>query len=143
MWSFSIGLRRSLDAEREDEIQTKMKQVLIKKGQPLVADVPSPVAMEGFVLVALRASCVSPGTEMAGIANSGKSLLQRVIEQPDKAKAALSQMRQQGIGAVWKRAKQKFDGEGLCGYSAAGVVIDVGPGVEGITRGMRDRLMSG
>jgi len=114
-----------------------MKQIVIKKGKPLVVDVPPPVAMAGFLLVRLRASCVSPGTEMAGIAASGKNLLKRVLEQPDKAKAALAQMRKQGFNAVWKRAKEKFDKEGLCGYSAAGVVVDVGPDAEGFACGMR------
>lgn len=114
-----------------------MKQVVIKKGQPLVVEMPEPNAMPGFVLVDVRASCVSPGTEMAGIAASGKSLLQRAMEQPDKARMAIRQMREQGFREVWQRARQKFDREGLCGYSAAGEVLDVGPGVEGFHRGMR------
>ncbi len=114
-----------------------MKQVLIKKGQAVVAEVPPPVALPGFLQVEVRASCVSPGTEMAGLANSAKSLWQRAMEQPDKAKMALAQMRAQGIVAVWKRAKEKFDREGVCGYSAAGVVADVGPGADGFVRGMR------
>lgn len=114
-----------------------MKQVLIKKGSPIVADVPEPEALRGYLLVHLRASCVSPGTEMAGIVNSGKSLLQRAMEQPDKAKAAMAQMRKQGISAVWKQAKRKFDREGLAGYSAAGIVMDAGEGCEGFLRGMR------
>jgi len=114
-----------------------MKQVLVKKGQALVAEVPEPEALAGFVLVALRASCVSPGTEMAGIANSGKSLMQRVIEQPDKAKAALERMRKEGIGKIWQQAKEKFESSSVSGYSAAGVVVDLGSGVDGFRRGMR------
>lgn len=114
-----------------------MKQILIKKGVPIVAEVPEPEALPGWLLVRLRSSCVSPGTEMAGIAASGKSMLQRALEQPDKAKMALSQMRQQGFSAVWQRAKQKFDREGLSGYSAAGVILDIGHGVTGFHQGMR------
>lgn len=114
-----------------------MKQLLINKGNPIVAEVPVPESLPGFLLVRLEASCVSPGTEMAGIAASGKSLLQRAMEQPDKAKAAILQMKKQGISKVWKQAKQKFGKEGLSGYSAAGVVIDSGEGCDGFTRGMR------
>ncbi|MCU0772591.1 MAG: bi-domain-containing oxidoreductase [Verrucomicrobia bacterium] len=113
-----------------------MKQVVVKSGKPLVVDVPAPALLPGFLLVEVRASCVSPGTEMAGIAASGKSLLQRAMEQPDKAKAALLKMKDQGVSAVWRQAKRQFDREGLAGYSAAGVVVDVGPGAEGFTRGM-------
>lgn len=114
-----------------------MKQLVIKKGNPLVVEVPAPTAVPGFILVELRATCVSPGTEMAGIAASGKSLLQRVMAKPDKAKAALAQMRSQGFSSVWNKAMQTMEKESGCGYSAAGVVIDVGPGVTGFHCGMR------
>jgi predicted dehydrogenase/threonine dehydrogenase-like Zn-dependent dehydrogenase len=114
-----------------------MKQLVIKKGSPVVVNVPPPSAVPGFILVEVRASCVSPGTEMAGIAASGRSLLQRIMAQPDKAKAALGQMRSQGISAVWNKALQTLEKESGCGYSAAGVVLDVGPGVTGFHVGMR------
>jgi predicted dehydrogenase/threonine dehydrogenase-like Zn-dependent dehydrogenase len=114
-----------------------MKQIVIRKGSPVVVEVPVPAAAPGFLLVRLHATCVSPGTEMAGIAASGKSLMQRVLAQPDKAKAALVQMRTQGFSAVWEKARQNMEKEGGCGYSAAGVVIDVGPEVIGFSRGMR------
>jgi predicted dehydrogenase/threonine dehydrogenase-like Zn-dependent dehydrogenase len=114
-----------------------MKQVIIKKGSPVVVEVASPSALAGFLLVEVRASCVSPGTEMAGLAASGMSLLQRAMAQPDKARAALAQMRVQGVCAVWDKARRDLDKEGGSGYSAAGVVLDVGPGVTGFSRGMR------
>ena len=114
-----------------------MKQLIIKKGSPVVVQVPPPSAVAGFILVEVRASCVSPGTEMAGMAASGKNLLQRVMAQPEKAKAALAQMRSQGISAVWNKAIHNMEKESGCGYSAAGVVIDVGPGVAGFHVGMR------
>lgn len=114
-----------------------MKQIVIRKGCPVVVEVPPPSAVSGFILVEVRASCVSPGTEMAGIAASGRSLLQRIMAQPDKAKAALGQMRSQGIAAVWNKAVQTLEKESGCGYSAAGVVLDVGPGVTGFHVGMR------
>jgi len=114
-----------------------MKQIVIKKGSPLVVDVPAPVAMEGFLLVRLRASCVSPGTEMAGIAASGKSLLQRAMAKPEKVKMALEQMRRDGVAAVWRKTREAMEQEGICGYSAAGVVVDAGPGTNGFACGTR------
>ena len=114
-----------------------MNQVVIKKGGPVVVDVSSPSAIPGFVLVQIRASCVSPGTEMAGMAASGKSLLRRVLDKPDKLKMAWDQMRAEGVGAVINKAKQTLDKELLCGYSAAGEVLDVGAGVDRFHRGMR------
>ena len=120
-----------------------MKQLVIRKGSPVIVEVPSPQARAGYVLVKVEASCVSPGTELAGMATSGKSLIQRAMEQPDKAKLALSQMRKEGISSVWKRAQAKFDKEAASGYTAAGVVMDVGPGVDGFQKGMRVGIAGG
>ena len=114
-----------------------MNQVVIKKGGPVVIDVPSPHATPGFVLVQVKASCVSPGTEMAGMVASGQSLLQRVLKRPDKLKLVWEQMRTKGVSSVVNKAKQTLDKELLCGYSAAGEVIDMGVGVDGFHRGMR------
>ena len=61
-----------------------MKQILIRKGRPLVAEIPPPQALPGMIRVAVRASCISPGTEKAGIAASGASLLQRAWDQPER-----------------------------------------------------------
>lgn len=120
-----------------------MKQLVIQKGSPIVVEVPSPQASEGCVLVEVKASCVSPGTELAGMAASGKSMIQRAMEQPDKAKAALAQMKKEGIGAVWKRAQAKFGKESASGYTAAGVVLDIGPKVTGFHKGMRVAITGG
>ncbi|MEM1084368.1 MAG: bi-domain-containing oxidoreductase [Verrucomicrobiota bacterium] len=114
-----------------------MKQLVVKKGSPLLVEVSAPEAMSGFLLVRLRASCVSPGTEMSSIAASGKSLIQRVLDQPDKVKMAISQMRKTGFASVWRKAQEAMGQEKLCGYSAAGEVVDIGPGVSGFRIGMK------
>jgi predicted dehydrogenase/threonine dehydrogenase-like Zn-dependent dehydrogenase len=49
---------------------------------------------------------------------------------------ALLKTRHEGISALWAKARNTVDREGLCGYSAAGTVIDVGEGVEGFVCGM-------
>jgi len=114
-----------------------MKQVVIRKAGPVVVDSPAPAAIPGFVLVKLRASCISPGTELAGISAAGKNLFQKAIAQPGKVGKAIQDMQALGVGAVWERACRAIDKESGCGYSAAGVVLDVGPGVEGIYREMK------
>lgn len=114
-----------------------MKQVVIRKGQPIVIDIPAPSLRRGTIEVELRMSCVSPGTEIAGIAASGKSLLQRAIEKPEKVREVLSGMKRSGIRSVVNKVQTQMSQELLVGYSAAGVVTDVGEGAGGFTKGMR------
>lgn len=114
-----------------------MKQVFIKKGKALVAEVAPPPGQAGRVLVATAFSCISPGTEMSSVRGSGKSLARRVMEQPGKALDAVKRARAGGLGAIWAKARQAVEREATSGYSAAGVVVDVGPGVSGFHAGMR------
>ena len=51
-----------------------MKQVLVRRGQIAVEDVPAPLAEPGTVLVRVDHSCISAGTELSGIRASGNPL---------------------------------------------------------------------
>lgn len=66
-----------------------MKQVIIKKGVPYVAAVPSPKLEDGEVLVRLRASCISIGTELIGIRGSAVPIWKKAIAQPEKVLTAM------------------------------------------------------
>ena len=114
-----------------------MKQLVIKKGLPLAVDVSEPQGQPGRLLVATHFSCISPGTEMSSVHGSGKSLMRRVMDQPDKALEALSRIRSKGVGALWEKARSTMEREATCGYSASGLVLDVGPSVVGFHTGMR------
>jgi len=59
-----------------------MKQVLIKKGQVRVEEVPAPLVSENEVLVHVYYSCISAGTEMAGIISSGMPLYKKALKNP-------------------------------------------------------------
>ena len=64
-----------------------MKQVLIRKGAAMVADVPAPRIEAGDVLVRVRASCLSVGTEMSGIRHSATPLWKRALQPEQLARA--------------------------------------------------------
>ena len=66
-----------------------MKQVLIKRGQAIVADVPSPEVSDDNILVQVKCSCISIGTEMSGVRGSGVPLWKKALQQPDKVKKVL------------------------------------------------------
>ena len=57
-----------------------MKQILIKQGQAVVADVPAPGIETGTVLVRVDHSCISAGTEVGGMRSSGTPLWKRALK---------------------------------------------------------------
>ena len=59
-----------------------MKQVLIKQGQVVVEEVPVPTIEAGTVLVQVRQSCISIGTELSGLRASGEPLWKKAIRYP-------------------------------------------------------------
>lgn len=102
-----------------------MKQVLLKKGQVTVEEVPAPVIKDNNVLVQVTYSCISTGTEISGLTSSGQSLLQRALKEPDKIRKALSLTKTQGISNTIAKVKGKLDSARPVGYSCAGKAIDI------------------
>ncbi len=113
-----------------------MKQVVIKKGSIIVDEVPAPVVSENGVLVKVLYSCISAGTEMSGVNESGKSILKKAIEKPEKIKKAIDIAKNQGIESLLDKMK-KLDVPQATGYSASGIVIDVGKNIHDIKIGDR------
>ena len=114
-----------------------MKQVLIKRGQVVVEDVPAPVVEPGTVVVRVDHSCISVGTELSGIRTSATPLWQRAVRQPGKVKQIAEMVVTQGIGATRSIVAGKLAAGEPTGYSAAGVVVDVGPGISDLEPGDR------
>ncbi|MFQ5585208.1 MAG: bi-domain-containing oxidoreductase [Thermodesulfobacteriota bacterium] len=114
-----------------------MKQVLIKKGQAVVEDIPAPAVEAGKVLVRVAYSCVSVGTEMAGLREGGKPLIKRLIDKPENIKRGLKMVKEQGVARTMAVAKGVLDAGLPTGYSAAGAVIAVGEGIEDVSTGDR------
>lgn len=114
-----------------------MKQVLIRSGHAVIEDVPAPVAGPGEILVGVTHSCVSVGTEGAGLALSGMPLYRRALKQPQHVRRVLEMVREQGLAATINRVKGKLDAGSPTGYSAAGTVIAVGEQVDGFALGDR------
>ena len=83
-----------------------MKQVLIKKGKAIIEDIPAPMVSEGNVLVRVVYSCISAGTEMAGLKSSSKNLLYKAIHQPQNIKKGLNLIKQKGILKTKKHFKK-------------------------------------
>mgnify|MGYP001429184967 FL=1 len=69
-----------------------MKQVLISKGSAIVTEVPKPQIAPGEVLVRVKASCLSIGTEMSGMQSSGIPLWKRALDQPNKVASTVKKI---------------------------------------------------
>lgn len=114
-----------------------MKQVLVKGGSVVVAEVPAPKVGARNVLVRVAYSCISAGTELAGVRMSALPLYKRALKQPENVKRVLQMVREQGIAHTLERVQGKMASGSPTGYSAAGVVIDLGAEVEGFAIGDR------
>ena len=114
-----------------------MRQVLIRRGQIDVAEIPAPLVEPGHLLVEVAYSLISAGTEMTGVQGSGKSLAQRVLQQPDKVIQVLQYLRERGIQRTVAKVRGQLDAGHPTGYSCAGVVIQVGAGITDIRPGDR------
>ena len=107
-------------------IMAGMKQVLIQRGEVVVAETPAPKAGPGEILVRVCHSCISVGTEMASVESSAPPLYQRVLKQRHPAEKFLKLVRDQGMRRTWSFLKGDFAAGTPVGYSAAGVVIETG-----------------
>lgn len=108
-----------------------MKQLLqnLKTGEGVVAEVPAPVAQAGRVLVRAASSLVSAGTERAFVELGRKSLLGKAKERPDLVGKVLEKVKSEGLLSTLQSVREKLDESHALGYSAAGVVVEVGEGV--------------
>jgi predicted dehydrogenase/threonine dehydrogenase-like Zn-dependent dehydrogenase len=114
-----------------------MKQVLLRGGGATVEEVPAPGVGDRNILVRVHCSCISVGTESAGMAAAAVPLYKRAIRQPENVRLALQMVREQGVGRTIKRIRGMLAAGQPTGYSAAGEVTAVGPEVQGFAVGDR------
>jgi len=105
-----------------------MKQVLLRRGQVTVEDVPRPTIAEGFVLVRTAASLVSAGTERSSAEAGRSGLVERAVRRPDAVRRVLTQVAENGLLETIDAVRGRLDEPAPLGYSAAGFVVDAGGG---------------
>jgi predicted dehydrogenase/threonine dehydrogenase-like Zn-dependent dehydrogenase len=105
-----------------------VKQVLQnrKTGKASVVEVPVPALQRGRVLVRAAASLISAGTERAAVETVKKGLVQEARERPDLVKAVIDKARTEGLRNTINAVRDKLVASQALGYSAAGIVTEVG-----------------
>jgi predicted dehydrogenase len=116
-----------------------MKQLLqnMKNGVTTIAEVPIPTPRAGQALVKVAASLVSAGTERMLVEFAEKSLLGKAQSRPDLVKQVIDKMRREGIVPTLQAAFNRLDQPMPLGYSAAGTITALGPGMDGFKIGQR------
>jgi predicted dehydrogenase/threonine dehydrogenase-like Zn-dependent dehydrogenase len=105
-----------------------VKQVLqdVRSGEIAVHDVPEPMPHDGFVLVGVKHSLISAGTERASAELGAKSLLQKARARPDLVRKVVDTARSEGVATAIEKVRTRLDQYSAFGYSASGEVLDAG-----------------
>lgn len=116
-----------------------MKQLLqnARTGEIELVDLPAPMAAPGQVLVQNYYSVMSPGTDKLAMSFARMSMLGKARSRPDLVRQILKKIQTDGPLATYRSAASRLDSPQPMGYSSAGVVLAVGPGVGGFAVGDR------
>ncbi len=109
-----------------------MKQIIqsYKTGEMTLEETPVPQAAVGAVLVETAASLVSAGTEKMLVDLARKSLVGTARSRPDLVKKVIDKAKREGIANTIQKVRSKLDNPIPLGYSCAGIVREVGEGVD-------------
>lgn len=116
-----------------------MKQLLqnLKSGKTEVIEVPIPTPQAGEALIQTTASLVSAGTERMVVEFAEKSLVGKARSRPDLVRQLIDKARREGILSTIEAAFNRLDQPMPLGYSSAGTIVALGPGLQGFHVGQR------
>jgi predicted dehydrogenase/NADPH:quinone reductase-like Zn-dependent oxidoreductase len=116
-----------------------VKQVTqrLRDGRVEVVDVPRPVLTADGVLVEVRASLLSAGTERSTAQAARSGIVGKARARPDQARQVLEKARRDGVAATVEAVRTRLERPTALGYSSAGTVLEAGERVRGLRPGDR------
>jgi predicted dehydrogenase/threonine dehydrogenase-like Zn-dependent dehydrogenase len=116
-----------------------VKQLLqnLRNGETRVVEVPIPTPQNGEALVQTAASLVSAGTERMLVEFAEKSLAGKARSRPDLVRQVLDKARREGLLSTIEATFNRLDQPIPLGYSSAGTIVKLGPGLQGFQVGER------
>jgi len=116
-----------------------VKQVVqnYSSGELRLEDVPAPVCKSGGLVVRAAFSLVSTGTERMKVSQARMNLVQMAKSRPDKVKQVVQSVKQVGLLETYHKVRERLDALTPLGYSLAGVVVEVGAGIDEFAIGDR------
>jgi predicted dehydrogenase/threonine dehydrogenase-like Zn-dependent dehydrogenase len=116
-----------------------VKQLLqnLRSGETRVVEVPIPTPQSGEALVRTAASLVSAGTERMLVEFAEKSLAGKARARPDLVRQVLDKARREGLLNTIEATFNRLDQPVPLGYSSAGTIVKLGPGLPGFQVGQR------
>jgi predicted dehydrogenase/threonine dehydrogenase-like Zn-dependent dehydrogenase len=105
-----------------------LKEVIqsFRTGELTVAEVPTPQLRPQGILVRTAATVVSAGTERMVIEFAEKNLLQKARARPDLVRQVIDKAQREGIVTTLESVRNRLDQPLPLGYSATGIVAEVG-----------------
>ena len=103
----------------------------------MVENIPAPQVEPGAILVRVKFSSISAGTEMSGLKSASQPLWKRALKNPRAVKSTMEMAAARGLTHTRNVIQGKLAEGNPTGYSASGIVLEVGDGVDNIQPGDR------
>lgn len=107
----------------------------LKNGEMKLVEVPWPALREGWVLVRNHFSLVSAGTEGKTVSDARKGFIGKALSRKNEVEKVIKSAKTNGLMKTYRMVMDKLDSPVALGYSCAGEVIAVGPGISDIRKG--------
>jgi len=109
----------------------------LKNGDMAVLEVPFPALNPGHILVRNHYSVISAGTEGKTVKDARLGYIGKARSRKRELAQVIDSVKVNGLSTTYQRVMHRLEAPSALGYSCAGEVIAIGPGVKGFAIGDR------